>query len=90
MFKSKEKSNLNLQPTERGFYAWTIERAGDFLLFVEAQKDCYKFLYMPGATDFYLTFEDYTNSVKKGVLEFVEQLPEDIFNESIDIASRKE
>lgn len=89
MSKKKEKSNQNHQPTERGFYAWTIERAGDFLLFVEAQKDCYKFLYLPGATEFYLTFEDYTESIKRGVLEFVEQLPEDIFRESLELSKQK-
>jgi len=83
------KSDLNYQPIERGFYAWTIERAGDFLLFVESQKDCYKFLYMPGANEFYLTFEDFTKSMKRGILDFVEQLPEDIFEESLELAKQK-
>jgi hypothetical protein len=89
MSKKKEKSNQNYQPKERSLYAWTIERAGDFLLFVEAQKDCYKFLYLPGATEFYLTFEDYTESIKRGVLEFVDQLPEDVFQESLELSKRK-
>lgn len=89
MAKPKEKSNQSYQPTERGLYAWTIERAGDFLLFVEAQKDCYKFLYLPGASEFYLTFEDYTEAVKRGVLDFVDQLPEDIFQESLELSKQK-
>ena len=83
------KKNLNNQPLERGFYAFTTERAGDFLLFVESQKDCYKFLCLPGADPFYLTFEDYTESIKRGVLEFVEQLPEDIFIQSIMLSKQK-
>jgi|LakMenEpi03Aug12_release.lakeMendotaPanAssembly.Ray.scaffolds.fasta_scaffold417275_1 hypothetical protein len=89
MSKIKQKSYQNYQPTERGFFAFNHERAGDFLLFVEAQKDCYKFLYLPGATEFYLTFEDYTESIKRGVLEFVDQLPEDVFQESLELSKRK-
>jgi hypothetical protein len=89
MFKKKQESKLNLQPIERGFYAFNYERAGDFLLFVESQKDCYKFLYMPGANEFYLTLDDYTNSIKRGVLEFVEQLPVDIFEESLELSKQK-
>ncbi len=70
-------------------FAFTTERAGDFLLFVESQKDCYKFLYLPGASDFYLTFEDYTEAIKRGVLDFVDQLPEDIFQESLLLSKQK-
>jgi len=86
MFKKEKASNLNLQPVPRGFYAFTEERCGDFLLFVESMKDCYKFLYMPGASEFYLTLEDFTNSTKRGILEFVEQLPEDVYQESLSLA----
>jgi hypothetical protein len=89
MFKKKEKSKLNMQPLDRSLIAFTTERAGDFLLFVEAQKTCYKFLYLPGASEFYLTFEDYTESIKRGVLEFVEQIPEDIFQESLQLSKQK-
>ena len=78
-----------MQPLDRSLIAFTTERAGDFLLFVEAQKNCYKFLYLPGASEFYLTFEDYTESIKRGVLEFVEQIPEDIFQESLNLSKQK-
>ncbi len=78
-----------MQPLDRSLIAFTTERAGDFLLFVEVQKNCYKFLYLPGASEFYLTFEDYTESIKRGVLEFVEQIPEDIFQESLQLSKQK-
>lgn len=78
-----KNKNVQYQPTPRGFYAFNIERAGDFLIYVEAHKDCYKFLYVPGASEFYLTFQDFTTALKAGVLTFVEQLPEEIYKESL-------
>ena len=90
LFNKKEE--LNHQPIPRGFYAFNAERAGDFLIFVEAQKDCYKFLYVPGTDPFYLTLKDFTESIKRGVLSFVEELPEEIFQESLALScpSKKE
>jgi hypothetical protein len=85
MFKKKQ-NNLNLQPISKGMYAYTSERAGDFLLFVESLDTCYKFLYLPGADPFYLTLEDFTKAVKAGILEFVEALPEDIYTEALEFS----
>jgi hypothetical protein len=82
----KKSSNLNLKPVPRGFYAFNVERAGDFLIFVEMQTDAYKFLYVPGAEPFYLSIEDFTKSMQKGVLSFVEQLPEEVYNESLSLS----
>jgi hypothetical protein len=73
----------NLKPTAKGLYAWTSIHAGSFLLYVESLKDCHKFLFLPGPTEHYLTFEDFTTSVQNKVLEFVEALPDEIFEESI-------
>jgi hypothetical protein len=90
LFNKKEE--LNHQPIPRGFYAFNSERAGDFLIFVEAQTNHYKFLYVPGTDPFYLTPEDFTESIKRGVLSFVEELPEEIFQESLALScpSKKE
>jgi hypothetical protein len=85
----KKKEDLHYQPKDKSLYAYTKERCGDFLLFVEAQKDCYKFLYLPGADPFYLTFEDYTKLVKSNSLEFVDELPDDIFKESLELSKVK-
>lgn len=84
MFK-KKKANLNLQPPPRAIFAWNSLRAGDFIIFKESHKDYYEFVYVPGGDLFRLTIEDFTKSVKSGMLEFVEQLPEDVYNESLEL-----
>lgn len=86
MFGKKKPKLTEYQPTDRGFYAFNVERAGDFLIYVESSEHSHKFLYVPGASPFHMTFEDFTNSIKKGVLSFVEQLPEDIFKESLELS----
>ena len=83
---AKKKANLHFEPISRGFYAFNVERAGDFLIFVETNKNNHKFLYIPGADLFYLSFEDFTKSIQRGVLSFVEQLPEDIYQESLSLS----
>lgn len=85
----KKTSNLNLKPVPRGFYAFNVERAGDFLIYVEMHSDTYKFLYVPGAEQFYLSCEDFTKSIQTGVLTLVEQLPEDIYKESLALSCPK-
>lgn len=86
MFKKKEQPKLNLQPIPKGLYAWTSLHAGSFLLFVESLKDCYKFIFLPGPSEYFLTFEDFSKCVKSGTLEFVEELPDEIYEESIKIS----
>lgn len=86
MFKKKEQPKLNLQPIPKGLYAWTSIHAGSFLLFVESLKDCYKFVFLPGPSEYFLTFEDFSKCVKSGTLEFVEELPDEIYQESIKIS----
>lgn len=81
MFNKKQK--LKHVPQERGFYAFNIERAGDFIVYVESKKDHHKFLYIPGAEEFCLTHGDFHDSIKKNILTFVEQLPVEIFNETL-------
>jgi hypothetical protein len=88
VFKNK-KNNLNLQPPPRSIFAWNSLRAGDFIIFKESVKDYYDFIYVPGGDPFRLTVEDFTKSVKTGVLEFVEQLPEDVYNESLELTKQQ-
>lgn len=82
----KLKQGVKYNPVERGFYAFNVERAGDFLIFVESSEDYHKFLYIPGADQFYLTKEDFHNSIKTGVISFVEQLPTNIYEESLTLS----
>lgn len=71
----------------RGLYAWNKVYAGSFLLYVESLKDCHRFLFLPGPSDFYLTFEDFNQCIENNTIEFVEELPEEIFKESLEIYS---
>lgn len=80
---SKKSTNLTLKPVPRGFYAFNVERAGDFLIYVEMTSECYKFLYVPGAEPFFLSYKDFDESMKSGILSFVEQLPEEVYQESL-------
>jgi hypothetical protein len=82
VFKNKQ-TELNYQPIPRGIYAWTQLRAGDFIVYVESLKECHKFITLPGPCELFLTFEDFTKSVKAGALELVEQLPNEIYQETI-------
>lgn len=84
MFKKKHKQKLG--PIPKGLYAWNAVHAGDFILFVESLKDCHKFVFLPGPSVYYLTFEDFEQCVANKTLEFVEALPDDIFKESIEIS----
>jgi hypothetical protein len=73
-------------PIERGFYSFDKLRAGDFLIFVGKRKHDYEFLYIPGPDPFYLSNEDFDKAIETGVLSFVEQLPKDIFKETINFS----
>lgn len=73
-------------PISRGFYSFDKLRAGDFLIYVESSSTHYKFLYVPGADPFYLSKEDFAKAVELNVLTFVEQIPKDIFEETLNFS----
>jgi len=84
----KKKTDLNLKPRPRSIFAWNSLRAGDFIIFKESYEHYYEFVYIPGGDLFRLTTEDFAKSVKSGMLEFVEQLPEDIYKESLELSKK--
>ena len=86
MFKKKIQSTNALTPISKGMYAWNVLHAGSFLLYVESLKDCYKFLFLPGPSEYFLTSRDFAECLRKNTLEFVEQLPDEIFDETIKIS----
>jgi hypothetical protein len=79
---SKQKTT----PIPKGLYAWNSLHAGSFLLYTESLKDCHRFLFLPGPTEYYLTKEDFDRCIKNNTLEFVEPLPDEIYQETIDIS----
>lgn len=69
---------------KQSIFAWTSIRAGDFIVFVEETKDAYKFVYLPGPSYFYMTKEEFNFAINKGILEFVEQLPKEIYEDTLE------
>jgi hypothetical protein len=74
LFKRLQKT-----PTDRGMYAFTKHRKGDFLLYIKEEGDVYKFMQLPDRYEFNLTKEEYTTAITTKVLDFVEQVPENVF-----------
>lgn len=85
MFK-KKKIVSNIKPVPKSLYAWNAIHAGSFLLFVESLNDCYRFIFLPGPSDYYLTIKDFESCMLNNTLEFVETLPNDIYEESVRIS----
>ena len=81
MFKKKEKKQL--VPKERGVYAFTKHRRGDFILFLEKNGDgVFDFMQLPDRYPLSLTQEEFTEGITTKVLDFVEQIPLEVFEVS--------
>lgn len=87
-FKKKSAPKNLSHPVERGFYAFTEQRAGDFLAFLEQTDEYLVFSYLPGGHKFYLTDEDFRGSLKTHTIDYVEQLPEEVFVDIKKIAEQ--
>lgn len=66
-------------PKERGVYAFTKHRRGDFLLFVKEDSEVLEFMQLPDRYQIFLTKEEFTEGLTTNLLDFVEQVPEDVF-----------
>lgn len=81
MFKKKVRKNI--EPKERGIYAFTKHRRGDFILFLEKNGDeALDFMQLPDRYKITLTPEEFTEGVTTKVLDFVEQIPLEVFEVS--------
>ena len=85
MAKKKKVPKVS-EPISKGLYAWNRLHAGSFLLYVESLKDCHKFIFLPGPSDYYLTKEDFNSCIETNTLEYVEPLPDDIYQETISFS----
>jgi hypothetical protein len=78
VFKKKQ-----LAPKERGVYAFTKHRKGDFILFLEKDgEEVFKFMQLPDRYPLSLTQEEFTEGITTKVLDFVEQVPQEVFEVS--------
>jgi hypothetical protein len=82
------KKGSKIKPTEKGFYAWTSLYAGSFLLYVEELRDYYKFVFLPGPNYMNLTHETFQSCIATKTLEYVETVPDDVFNETIKLTEK--
>lgn len=75
----KKKINLKY-PQDRGLYAFTKHRRGDFLLFLkESLPGVFEFMQLPDRYVLSFTIEEFTQACDTKLLDLVEQLPEDVF-----------
>ncbi len=79
-----KRKHSNVLPKEKGIYAWNSLHAGSFILFIKTHELFHQFMFLPGPSEYCLTFEDFSACIKSGVLEFVEQLPDDVFQDSLN------
>jgi len=86
VFKNK-KSSIK-KPIDKGVYAWNSLHAGSFLVFMEELKECYKFIFLPGPSYMYLTPETFDTSLRNNILEFVEPLPDEIYEETVSLTEK--
>jgi hypothetical protein len=66
------------KPKPRSLYAFTKHRRGDFVLFIEEKDNVYTFMQLPDRYKILLTPEEYTEGITTKLLDFVEQIPEDV------------
>ncbi len=73
---SKKKYKL---PLSRGVYAFTKHRRGDFILFLKEDSEVLEFMQLPDRYQIFLTKEEFTKGLSTKLLDFVEQIPEEVF-----------
>lgn len=67
------------KPQPRGMYAFTKHRRGDFILFIKEESEVLEFMQLPDRYQVCLTKEEFTEGLQSGLLDFVEQVPEEVF-----------
>lgn len=72
------KKNYKL-PQNRGVYAFTKHRRGDFLLFIKQDSEILEFMQLPDRYQICLTKEEFHEGIMTKLLDFVEQIPEEVF-----------
>ena len=67
-------------PKDKGVYAFTKHRRGDFLLYLgETRPEIFEFMQLPDRYVIYFSLEEFSEGISSRLLDFVEQLPTDVF-----------
>lgn len=78
-FLKKKPTIPIVLPKERGVYAFMKHKRGEFILFVEQNNEVLTFMQLPDRYNILLTKEEFTAGLSTKLLEFVESVPEDVF-----------
>jgi len=70
-------------PIERGMYAFTKYKKGEFLVYIDSDDLCYNFMQLPDRISISLTKKTFEESYKGKVFELIEQLPEEVYDVAI-------
>jgi hypothetical protein len=68
-----------MDPRQRGLYAFIKYRKGEFLLFLNETDVTYDFMQLPDCYKMSFTKQEFKNGLTQKQFEFVEQVPEDVF-----------
>jgi len=66
-------------PLPRSVYAFTKHRRGDFILFIKEDSEVLEFMQLPDRYQVCLTKKEFNEGVTTKLLDFVEQIPEEVF-----------
>jgi hypothetical protein len=66
----------------RNLYAFTKHRRGDFILLLDMDQDVCTFMQLPDRYKIFLTKKEVEEGITTGLLDFVENIPEDVFEVS--------
>ncbi len=73
------KKQKYISPLPRAVYAFTKHRRGDFILFIKEDSEVLEFMQLPDRYQICLTKKEFSEGVKIKLLDFVEQIPEEVF-----------
>jgi hypothetical protein len=74
------KKRVRCTPKARGLYAFTKYKRGDFILFIKpVDEGTLEFMRLPSQEQVFLTEEDFKSGVISNLLEFVESIPQEVF-----------
>jgi hypothetical protein len=71
------------KPLLRGVYAFTKHRRGDFILFIKEDSEVLEFMQLPDRYQICLTKKEFSEGLSTKLLDFVEQIPEEVFEVAI-------
>ena len=74
------KKYIKHNPKKRGLYAFTKYKRGEFLLYIDKVDDnTFEFMQLPNCLQFFISAEDFNNGVITNLLEYVNEIPFDVF-----------